>query len=56
LENGYIYDAIYSMKSNTQIDVGAIKINRIIRDFNKSRINKIIYLDSIDLGHNYPKL
>ncbi|CAD8185368.1 unnamed protein product [Paramecium octaurelia] len=56
-DNGYIFDAIYISKSQSQqIECGGIKLNRLLRDFSKFKITKILMFDSIDISNTFPKI
>ncbi|CAD8110769.1 unnamed protein product [Paramecium primaurelia] len=56
-DNGYIYDAIYiSKQQSPQIECGGIKLNRLLRDFSKFKIIKILIFDSIDISNPFHKI
>ncbi|CAD8111889.1 unnamed protein product [Paramecium sonneborni] len=56
-DNGYIYDAIYITKQQSQqVECGGIKLNRLLRDFSKFKITKILIFDSIDISNTFPKI
>ncbi|CAK62803.1 unnamed protein product (macronuclear) [Paramecium tetraurelia] len=56
-DNGYTYDAIYLSKQQSQtIECGGIKLNRLLRDFSKFKILKILIFDSIDISNTFPKI
>ncbi|CAD8104224.1 unnamed protein product [Paramecium primaurelia] len=56
--NGFFIDAIYISKNQTQPQqqLGGIKLNQILRDFNRFKINKILYFDSVDMINTFPNI
>ncbi|CAK70618.1 unnamed protein product (macronuclear) [Paramecium tetraurelia] len=51
-EQNYYYDALYQIRIAKDVHIGGIQLNKVFNDFQKFKLSKIIYFDSIDISNS----